>query len=247
MEKGLILKKYEMDWQFIIDNYLDPELWQKKWTLFQYKEWIITIKLKSINCSENKVDFYLEIEDKSPTRKYKYEWGYDNDKSSFEYISYSLKIDNIQFLIRKIQSAIWKLIYKMEQKYIRTLKIYENIENLSKQEIQELTKIAEDFLDSENVTNQDIRDAYIDNYVEKNKKIEDKLNVVLYENEYMFFTDFYLVYAESTKDKKMIEQAKNKTNKVTDIEEIQKEVEEYMQKLETEEFKEELKENLENV
>lgn len=45
----------------------------------------------------------------------------------------------------------------------------------------------------------------------------------------------------------MIEKAKNKTKKVADIESIQEEVEEYMKKMETEEFKDELKENLEGI
>lgn len=246
-EKGLVLKKYEMDWDFIISNYLNPELWQKKWVLFQYKEWVITIELSSISCTDEKINFNLEMQDKSSTRQYKYEWGYDNDKSCYNYISYSLKIDDVNFLQRKIKNEIYNLIYKMEQNYIRTLNIYQEIEESSKFEKKELTKIAEQFLDDEGVTNEEIREAYIENYIENNKKIEEKLNDILYENEYNLFTDFYLVYAESTKDDKLIERAKKNTSKVADIESIQKEVEEYMQKLKTEEYKDELKNNLESV
>lgn len=246
-EKGLILKKYEMDWNFIISNYLNPELWEKKWTLFQYKEWVITIKLNSIDCKDNRIVFLLEIEDKSTERKYKDSWGTNRDKQCWGYINYSLKIENIQFLIRKIQSGIWDLIYKLEQQNIRTFKIYEQIESSADYEKRELERIAENFLDDEGVTNEEIRDVYIENYVENNKKIEDKLDEVLYENEYTVFTDFYLIYAESTKDEKMIEKAKNKTKKVADIESIQEEVEEYMKKMETEEFENEMKDNLEGI
>lgn len=135
----------------------------------------------------------------------------------------------------------------MEQENIRTLEIYEKIRSSANHEKRELERIAENFLDDEGVTNEEIRDVYIENYVENNQKIKDKLDDILYENEYTIFTDFYLVYAESTKDEKMIEKAKNKTKKVADIESIQEEVEEYMQKIETEEFEDEMRDNLEEI
>lgn len=247
-EKGLVLKKYEMDWDFIISNYLNPELWEKKWTLFQYKEWVITIKLNSIECQDNKINFLLEIKDNSTERKYKDAWGSHNrDKTAWCFINYSLKIDDIQFLIRKIQNGIWDLIIRIEQENIRTLEIYEQIKSSANHEKRELERIAENFLDDEGVTNEEIRDVYIENYVENNQKIEDKLDEILYENEYTIFTDFYLVYAESTKNEKMIEKAKNKTKKVADIESIQEEVKKYMQKIETEEFEDEMRDNLEEI
>ena len=247
-EKGLVLKKYEMDWDFIISNYLNPELWEKKWTLFQYKEWVITIKLNSIECQDNRISFLLEIKDNSTEREYKDAWNFCNrDKALWCFINYSLKIDDIQFLIRKIQNGIWDLILRMEQENIRTLEIYEQIRSSANHEKRELERIAENFLDDEGVTNEDITDVYIENYVENNQKIKDKLDEILYENEYTIFTDFYLVYAESTKDEKMIERAKNKTKKVADIESIQEEVEEYMQKIETEEFEDEMRDNLEEI
>ena len=247
-EKGLVLKKYEMDWDFIISNYLNPELWEKKWTLFQYKEWVITIKLSSIECQDNKISFLLEIKDNSTERKYKDAWGSHNrDKTLWSFINYSLKIDDIQFLIKKIQNGIWDLINRIEQENIRTLEIYEQIKSSANHEKRELERIAENFLDDEGVTNEEIRDVYIENYVENNQKIKDKLDEILYENEYTIFTDFYLVYAESTKDEKMIERAKNKTKKVADIDSIQEEVEKYMQKIETEEFKDEMRDNLEEI
>ena len=34
-EKLPVLKVYEIDYSFIIKNYLNPEMWSKTWTLFQ--------------------------------------------------------------------------------------------------------------------------------------------------------------------------------------------------------------------
>ena len=42
MDKGLIIKAYDIDYSFIIKNYLDPKLWEKEWTLSMYKELVVT-------------------------------------------------------------------------------------------------------------------------------------------------------------------------------------------------------------
>ena len=34
MKNELALKVYDIDYSFIIKNYLSPELWEKTWTLF---------------------------------------------------------------------------------------------------------------------------------------------------------------------------------------------------------------------
>ena len=53
------IKVYEIDYDFIIKNYLDKELWQKKWTLFVYKDNVFTINLHSINCKNNAITFEI--------------------------------------------------------------------------------------------------------------------------------------------------------------------------------------------
>lgn len=49
MDKMLALKVYDVDYSFIIKNYLDERLWEKEWTIFTYKRYEITLKLDSIN------------------------------------------------------------------------------------------------------------------------------------------------------------------------------------------------------
>ena len=36
---NLVIKRYEVDYSFIIKNYLHESLWNKKWTLFVYKNY----------------------------------------------------------------------------------------------------------------------------------------------------------------------------------------------------------------
>ena len=47
-----IIKVFDVDYSFIIKNYLDPKMWQKEWTLFlleeyeEFKEYIKTEEYK---------------------------------------------------------------------------------------------------------------------------------------------------------------------------------------------------------
>lgn len=247
MDKGLIVKAYDIDYSFIIKNYLDPKLWEKEWTLFIYKEFVVTLKLSSIDCSTNKIHFYLKLKDTGDTREYRYDWGIDYDKNVIAYINYSLKIEDINFLKRKIQSGIYSLISDLEKKYTRSLDIYRQTEENAEYEEAKLRKIAEDFLDDNNVSNIDIREVYIENYIENNKKIDEQLDNILDSYRFKLFTDLYLVFANSTKDEELIEKAKKDTSEVLNIEIIKKEVDEYLEYLETEEFEEEMASELENI
>ena len=53
------IKVYDIDYSFIIKNYLNPEMWQKTWTLFQYKTFVVTLRLDSINCQKEKIFFQV--------------------------------------------------------------------------------------------------------------------------------------------------------------------------------------------
>lgn len=45
------IKVYEIDYDFIIKNYLDPKLWNKSWTVFVYRDFVFYIKNDSHNCN----------------------------------------------------------------------------------------------------------------------------------------------------------------------------------------------------
>lgn len=53
------IKVWKMDYSFIIKNYLNPALWQKTWTLFEYKDFVITIKLTKIETENMRIVFRL--------------------------------------------------------------------------------------------------------------------------------------------------------------------------------------------
>ena len=76
------LKVYNIDYEFIIKNYLSPSLWKKIWTLLQYKEHIITLNLYKIMTKDNEIVFEI---------KYQGFWG-------TEYITYNINNTSIKIL-----------------------------------------------------------------------------------------------------------------------------------------------------
>ena len=180
------LKVYDIDYSFIIKNYLDVDLWQKTWTLFQYKDTVFTINLSSIDCKDNSICFLVKC------NKLEY-----HSQSIWYYINSDM---TIKMLIDKINTSIWDLIRIYERTIIRDTPEVRRCAELECEEESRLTKIANDFLDEQGVTNAEIRDAYISSYVSNNKHASDYTNDVIDNMKYTKLPDLYLVFAKVTKN-----------------------------------------------
>lgn len=108
-ERGLIIKVFDIDYSFILKNYLDPKLWKKEWTLFVYKYWQITIKLSAIYIKNNEVSFMITVKDTNPDNTC---WS-KTESSTFDY---QLDINNIDILKNGINSVAFKQILWLEKR-----------------------------------------------------------------------------------------------------------------------------------
>lgn len=241
MEKGIIIKQWKMNWDFLIKNYLNPEMWEKTWTLFQYKEFTITLNIYCIYTKAESIAFDVRCHyQKNGFKMYKEQT-----------ISCSLKIEDLTFLKRQINSAIFNTIVDMEKdKYIRESTEYYHLLEMKDQEREQLTDIAEKFLDEQHITNDNIREAYIDAYVSEYQKVRDMIDNYVDENIYRHCTDFYLIWLDTLEDdpKKKIrtEEIQNKLGD-DEYDKIMAEIKEYEEYMKTEEFEEDMKNNLEEV
>ena len=247
MNKLPVLKIYDIDYSFIIKNYLNPEMWKKTWTLFQYKTFTVTMVLSSIDCRDEKISFKVKVKDSNEGRKYNYEYMENFDKDSYNYASYSLKVNNIKLLKKEINNKILSAIEDLEIQAIKGEDKYINLKYSYADEKDILRKIAEDFLDDNNVTNEDIREVYIDAYIDNNTKLKGYLNDLRDELKYTILPDLYLVFAKATEDKEIIKKIEERISEVNDMEEINQEIEEYLKYIETEEFQEEKYDELEEI
>lgn len=238
MDNLPIIKVFDIDYSFIIKNYLDPKMWEKEWTVFIYKNFVATIRLHSIDVKQKAIWFELKVTDNASKHTY---WR--STSNTFKYV---LQTDNIDILKKIINSNLKELFIRIERdNYIEFTDEYYNFKNLANQEKQKLTEIAENFLDENNVTNSDIREVYIDVYVDNNSKSDDMINDYIYNKRYTLVPDLFLVFSEVIKDENLKKQVLNSnSDNIKELLEELKELEEY---IETEKYEEEMAENLEDI
>lgn len=224
-------KVYKIDYDFIISNYLDKSLWKKSWNLFVYKEHIFTLRLCSINTQDDEIVFEIK-------KNNFYDW---------ERVYYNIKNTSVRILMRQINGAIFKLMCSYELSEIRNTSGYKAIASARETERDRLRDIAINFLDEEGITNTDIRDVYIDNYVCNNEKTGIRLQNYLDYYKYNLTTDMYLVFCEITKDVSRLASVKNAIHNKENLYTIELEVHDYIDNLEEGEFDDELYNELQSI
>lgn len=231
------IKVYKVDYSFIIKNYLNQKLWKKTWTLFAYKDYVITIRLREIDTMDNRITFKLDL------------WDYsrNEDNHAFDFIYYSVDRGRIDMLIRNINGSIFRMINEYEtQSVFKSTSAYQDVIEQAEIEEEKLKQVAEDFLDVEGITNSDIREAYIKSYVDNNNKSDELIDKMRYAFEYHLIPDLYLVFLESINNVEKRQEILNKLEE-NEIENITKEIEEYKTYIESEEFDDDMEDLLEEI
>lgn len=231
------IKIYEIDYQFIIDNYTNPKLWDKVWNLFVFKNYIYTITLSSIDVKKYEISFEIRLESDLDV------W----DRSKTAFIKYNLKNSTIEILKKQINGTLFTLAEWLEKVVIENSSEYRQMEDSKYSERNLLEEIAKDFLDENNVTNSEIRDVYIDYYVDKNETIYERLNDLEDEMRYNYLTDLFLIIAECSNDETRKNKVLENQNNEEKIQQILGEVDEYMKYIETKDWVDEMREKLEAI
>lgn len=226
------LKVYKIDYEFIIKNYLDRSLWKKIWTLFVFKNNVFTLNLYRIDTKNNKIEFEIKIQG---------HWY-------AEYITYDVENTSIKILMQQINGAIFRLIERLENSEIENTLGYKLIQDAIESERETLREIAKEYLDDNGVTNENIRDAYIDKYVDNNETSYQKMSIYKDSMKYTILTELYLVYCEVTKDTKRKQTIlKANDDSYVKIAKIKSEIEDFMKELESEDYRNDMSYMLEGI
>lgn len=233
----LALKVYQVDYEFICKNCLNPNLWEKTWNLFVYRDYVFTLNISSISVRENTISFLIEL--------------IKGNKRKSTYICYHRNTENYTVLIKQVNGAMFRLIEEFEEMLLKQSDEYREIEDSSDREYDLLKEIAEEFLYDNGVSNSEIRDIYIDNYISNNSKIETMKSNYLYYNKYKLLSEMYLVFTKAIEDKTRHEIVLNRLKNESEerINGILEELEEYKKNIEEsdDDFIESLKDELESL
>lgn len=188
MSNDLSKYVYKIDLKYIIDNCTDKKLWGVKWCIFKYKDMAITMSLLAIDVENARIELRLKCN-----------WLCERYSFNFDEEHYK---ENV--ILNGLYSKIYSLIAQYEYYYfINRSEAYElAIDNECNQE-HKLKNIANEFLDFNNVSNDAIREAYVEKYFDTNKiyftnDVRDKM-------QFYFIADHYVAFSLLVDDKKNYE------------------------------------------
>lgn len=223
------LKMYKIDYEFLISNYLNKELWKKKWNLFVYKDNVFTLNLYCIYTKENCIKFEIK---------------YNKLELYCEYIEFYLNNTTIEVLQKQINGAIFRLMECYDERLCIHTEGYQRICEMCLDEEEKLAEIANNYLDDCGVTQDDIRSAYIARYVCDNTKCDIYKTDYLNAHKYLQLTDMFIVFTKITKDENrynVIIKTIGNTEHMRYIENQTKEFEKYFN---TDDYEQEMIDNL---
>lgn len=248
MENTVSTKVVKLDLKTILENYKDPKFWSKKWPIIDTKEIKIVWYIESISCVDNKISSCVMVQNKNIRRgKKKFDYKDSWWSREYQYLS-SIPINNPEYteehFKKTLLNSIIQLLEQVEQRCTYDYAEYAEAELLEEKIENSLRKIAEAFLDENNVTNEEIRDAYIDKYIEKNSKKHEYVLKVIERYKHKIIPNSYLfVYAWFNKEKEFDEFETKMGHRVSTRMEMWRKV----QEIQTEEWENGMKEQLEKI
>lgn len=219
------LKVYNIDYSFIISNYLDKELWKMKWNLFVYKNNVFTLNLHSIDTKNNKICFEI---------------SYNKQNWVKQTIWYDIDNTSIDILKQQINGAIFRLMEEEDSDMCRETDGYYHIKELYNNEDDKLREIAENYLDENGITLDDVREVYIENYVDNNRKMDTLLSNYVSSHRYRYLTEMMVVFTKITNDTTRFNNIKNAIQDDNRIKEIEDEIKEFDIYFNSEEYEEDM-------
>lgn len=226
---NLELKVYDIDYSTIIRNYLNPLLWEKIYNVFHYRNYLFTMYLDNIYCQDKKLCLKYSINYKGNNYS-TYVWVYLNSL-------------NMKVLQKQVNGALFELVEEIEKVDITNMDEYKRIKNGASIEQQILKDIANEFLDSNGVSNKDIRKSYVSDYISNNTKTSRLLSHFINDKKYTVMTDLYLTLTKAMGDTSRyntILQTVGKDTTIIDFNEI-------MESIENGQYEEEMRGELDEI
>jgi len=160
----------EIDFDYIVENFLEKELWEKTWRIFNYDNTLVIMNLEQIDVKRKKIIFKLRVDDFEDE---------DYEITTFS-VPYQKEHRNVTVFKKDLDYSI-RLIYDMlDDNYIRKTKEYKDAIKREDEYKEKLKKRANNILDEDDVTNEEIRRIFVEEYAYENSEnftrdVENKL------------------------------------------------------------------------
>lgn len=243
MKNALSTKIEKLDLEFILNNFLNPKLWEKSWQIFAWDGVFVNLSIYSIDVESQKIYLRIKVDFGQNLKKRKIYLFSDVD-SNVVSIPYKKEHRNIELFENQIFNTMIRGFGYIEDRIIRSLEDYKEAERSKEEFKRSLERIAEEFLDEQNVTHQAIRDAYIDQYIEDSNIPDFEAEVTnIYRDT---FVGKVLVMSSLFFDNKQGKEKYSRYIKQNNLKlgALRKEIEKLKESIITEEFEEKQKERL---
>ena len=199
-QQSVSTKLVFLDLKTVLENYRNPKFWEKEWLIFKNKELEIKWSITQINVMSNSIISNIIFNQRSVVRGGKkfiidYHYCHKSDWSWDAHVCRPIPINNSDYtqdtFMRNILSTVLKTLKKIEEEMVKITYEYRKAIELEQEQEEKLQEIAEEFLDENNVSNDAIREAYIEKYVSDNRstKLSEK---IVSESQFRFFKTAYL-------------------------------------------------------
>ncbi len=188
--KNISTKLIYIDYKDLIANYKNPEFWGKKWTIYDYANIKAELAINCIDCYKNEIVMGLNVDYKGNKKKcYKSKtMAYiGNYKEAYYNGTFAVPIDHPEYtnniFKNKIYGKVQDIISSIEKSLICEFPNYV-AETDRLDELEDTwEKLAGNWLDDKGVEDDDIRQAYIDAYINScRKKTADYRNYIIKTN-----------------------------------------------------------------
>ena len=153
MTTALSTRLYKININTILKNYLNKEFWKKQWTVYEYDGLTIKLYIREIDVRDNAV--VLRVTRNGAL------WG----------SAFSVNIDNHNEVVftKSLISVIKDQIRQHEYDSIVASEGYGQAVQWDESTDEHNRLKAEMMLDAENITNEDVRYAFVDRYISENR------------------------------------------------------------------------------
>lgn len=158
-----------IDYNTILEHYLERKFWSKRWVLYDYGSLKIEFGICSIDTINNRINCDLNVyyhgdkRHRYDQKSYMYIYRYgDNISIPIEHDEY-----NNEILANKIYGVAQRYIGKIEEYLIEGLAVYKAEEQRLRDLRETAERTAKKYLDENNIELEDVREAYIEHFKEK--------------------------------------------------------------------------------